>query len=409
MRSPATKVGSWPRSARGIVFGSCGAALQHERRVGRAVACAEAPCACSSASDSRASGSGGRHRRQAARGVVRHRQGRRVGREGTRRAARQVCDGRPGGFVESIIHDRPPASGRRAPPPPPVRRLGRPAGAQAPSTQWLAASRRRTVCGPPRVRLASADASFRRYLRVDARRGGADRIVMDAPPDQENSAPFVQVAQLMARRRRDARRGCSSGTRPQGFLLLDDLGTADHDRRDRPGRCRGRPAAVHAGRSMHLIRWQLASKPGVLPPYDQALLERELALFPEWYIERHRGVRVEGRLQERLERSFRLIVENNLAGAPRLRAPRLHAAQPDGPRSGEPHAGRAGFPGRGVRPDHLRHRQPDARRLPELGRGVRARHHRALLGAGAQGRAAGRRRTSARSIARSNGWACSAT
>ena len=47
--------------------------------------------------------------------------------------------------------------------------------------------------------------------------------------------------------------------------------------------------------------------------YDRALLERELALFPEWYIGRHRGIAVEGKLKERLERSFKLIVESNLA------------------------------------------------------------------------------------------------
>jgi aminoglycoside/choline kinase family phosphotransferase len=32
------------------------------------------------------------------------------------------------------------------------------------------------------------------------------------------------------------------------------------------------------------VAWQLAS-PGVLPPYDDALLSRELALFPDWYLE----------------------------------------------------------------------------------------------------------------------------
>ena len=76
--------------------------------------------------------------------------------------------------------------------------------------------------------------------------------------------------------------------------------------------------------------------------------------------------------------------------AQRLRAPRLHAAQPDDARAMRRTApGRAGLPGRGLRPHHLRHRQPDARRLPELGRGIRAGHHRALLAEGAQGRLAG--------------------
>ena len=180
--------------------------------------------------------------------------------------------------------------------------------------QWMERIAARHHLLPASVRLASADASFRRYFRVDAAGAGAPtRIVMDAPPAQENSAPFVQVAKLMA----------EAGVRvPQvlewdetaGFLLLDDLGRQTMlDVID--------PADANAARPLYdqaidaLIRWQLASKPDVLPPYDRALLERELALFPEWYIARHRGVAIQGQLKERLERSFRAIVENNLTAA----------------------------------------------------------------------------------------------
>jgi aminoglycoside/choline kinase family phosphotransferase len=180
--------------------------------------------------------------------------------------------------------------------------------------QWMGRISERQHLLPASVRLASADASFRRYFRVDASADAPTRIVMDAPPAQENSAPFVQVAKLMA----------EAGVRaPQvlewdaaeGFLLLDDLGRQTMlDVID--------PADPQAARPLYdravdsLIRWQLASKPGVLPPYDRALLERELALFPDWYITRHRGIAVEGQLKERLERSFKAIVENNLAAAP---------------------------------------------------------------------------------------------
>ncbi|MGE8201352.1 MAG: aminoglycoside phosphotransferase family protein [Variovorax sp.] len=177
---------------------------------------------------------------------------------------------------------------------------------------WVAAVAPAHRLLPGTVRLASADASFRRYFRLDTADPAAPtRIVMDAPPDKENSAPFVQVAQLMA----------GAGVlapmvlewdQPRGFLLLDDLGRQTMlDVID--------PARPDASRPLYdqaidaLIRWQLASKPGVLPPYDRALLERELALFPEWYIGRHRGIAVEGKLKERLERSFKLIVESNLA------------------------------------------------------------------------------------------------
>ncbi|WPH14087.1 aminoglycoside phosphotransferase family protein [Variovorax paradoxus] len=164
---------------------------------------------------------------------------------------------------------------------------------------------------PETVRLASADASFRRYFRIDATGNAASRIVMDAPPDKENSEPFVQVARLMAEAGVTAPQ-VLEWDRSHGFLLLDDLGRETMlDVID--------PARPDASRPLYdqaidaLIRWQLASRPGVLPPYDRALLERELALFPEWYIGRHRGIAVEGQLKERLERSFRLIVESNLA------------------------------------------------------------------------------------------------
>jgi aminoglycoside/choline kinase family phosphotransferase len=99
-----------------------------------------------------------------------------------------------------------------------------------------------------------------------------------------------------------------------GFMLITDLGTqtmievVDRDRPDA-----NRPLYMRAVDA--LIAWQLSSKPGVLPPYDRALLERELALFPDWYIEKHRGIRVEGKLRETLDRMFALIVERNLASA----------------------------------------------------------------------------------------------
>jgi aminoglycoside/choline kinase family phosphotransferase len=62
-----------------------------------------------------------------------------------------------------------------------------------------------------------------------------------------------------------------------------------------------------------LVAWQLASKPGVLPPYDDALLSRELALFPDWYLGQHRGVVLQGKQRETLDQQFRLIVAHNLA------------------------------------------------------------------------------------------------
>lgn len=160
------------------------------------------------------------------------------------------------------------------------------------------------------LRIASADASFRRYLRLDDDRGGS-AIVMDAPPEKENCRPFVQVAQLMRDAGLHAPR-VREWDEALGFMLLDDLGTKtliEVVDRERP----------HANRALYqkaieaLIAWQLASRPGVLRPYDAALLQRELALFPDWYLAKHRGIAVDGALRDTLDAQFRLIVERNLA------------------------------------------------------------------------------------------------
>lgn len=179
--------------------------------------------------------------------------------------------------------------------------------------QWLSGLAGPQGLRPETARLASVDASFRRYFRVDTTTAGRARIVMDAPPDKEDSAPFVQVAALMAEAGVTAPQ-VLDWDRTHGFLLLDDLGPQTMlDVID--------PANADASRPLYdqaidaLIRWQLASKPGVLPPYDRALLERELQLFPDWYIAQHRGIAVEGKLKERLERAFKLIVDSNLASS----------------------------------------------------------------------------------------------
>ena len=198
-----------------------------------------------------------------------------------------------------------------------------PAGAagNGPSVPWPDPDRERafhrwlaTVAGPhgldpASVRPASADASFRRYLRVDGTQGS--RIIMDAPPDKEDCRPFVQVARLMADAGLHVPR-VLAWDEPQGFMLLDDLGrqtmieVVDPDRPEA-----NQPLYLRAIDA--LVTWQLASRPGVLPAYDAALLQRELALFPDWYLARHRGVAVEGKLRDTLDDAFRLIVARNLA------------------------------------------------------------------------------------------------
>ena len=156
---------------------------------------------------------------------------------------------------------------------------------------------------------ASADASFRRYFRLIAGPGTA--IVMDAPPDREDVHAFVKVAKLMA----DAGVHVPivvAADLEQGFLLLTDLGTTTYltvlDGNDPTSAWPLMSDAIDA-----LILWQCASKPDVLPPYDDTLLRRELALYPDWYVARHLGVALDATQQKTLADAFDLIVANNRA------------------------------------------------------------------------------------------------
>ncbi len=167
------------------------------------------------------------------------------------------------------------------------------------------------------LRPASTDASFRRYLRVDAQPGVgvASRIIMDAPPDLENSAPFVQVASVMAAAGLSVPQVLDWDA-AQGFLLLSDLGSQTMMDVIHPQDANANQAlylkAVDA-----LLAWQLASRPGVLPVYDEALLRRELTLFPDWYLIQHRGVALDSKMAATLEDAFSKIAADN------LRAPRV--------------------------------------------------------------------------------------
>jgi len=62
-----------------------------------------------------------------------------------------------------------------------------------------------------------------------------------------------------------------------------------------------------------LVDWQAASREGELPPYDEALLRRELSLFPEWYVGRHLGVTLDSAERDSIEKVFRRILAANLA------------------------------------------------------------------------------------------------
>ncbi len=156
---------------------------------------------------------------------------------------------------------------------------------------------------------ASADASFRRYFRITRHSGGHETfIAMDAPPDKEDVRPFLHVANLLQAAGVHVPRAVAEDV-SNGYLLLTDLGTQTFlDVLNEANADDLFSAAIDA-----LIKWQLASKPGLLPAYDEALLRRELNLFPDWYIAKHLQLPLSESQQATLTRMFDLIIKNNLA------------------------------------------------------------------------------------------------
>jgi len=154
---------------------------------------------------------------------------------------------------------------------------------------------------------ASADASFRRYFRATFS-DGTTKVVMDAPPQHEDCKPFLHVGKLFE----------DAGTHvphvyaqdlTQGFLLLSDLGNTTYLQALNAQSAK----ELYGAATDALIKIQLASRENELPPYDEALLRRELNLFPEWYIAKHLGVTLTAKQQSKLEEVFVRILSNNLA------------------------------------------------------------------------------------------------
>jgi len=172
---------------------------------------------------------------------------------------------------------------------------------------WLGVER-----GWPLARLApaSADASFRRYFRA-WRTDGATRIVMDAPPEKENVAPYLAVAALLERCGVHVPHVEASDAR-QGFVLLEDLGSLPYLTRLRAG---ADPDALYADALAALLRIQLRGRALAreLPPYDAAVLEREMALMPEWFCARHLGLVLDDAERALLHGSFAFLIAEALA------------------------------------------------------------------------------------------------
>ncbi len=158
---------------------------------------------------------------------------------------------------------------------------------------------------------ASADASFRRYFRVTDQTGKSV-IAMDAPPPLEDCAPFVKIARLMQKAGVFAPQVLAQNL-SEGFLLLTDMGTQTYlDVFSNPTNI-GKALPLFRDATDSLIKWQLATQPNVLPAYDEALLRKELQLFPDWYVAKHLGKSLDSKQQAQWDAVCNALVARALS------------------------------------------------------------------------------------------------
>ena len=163
---------------------------------------------------------------------------------------------------------------------------------------------------PGQLQPASADASFRRYFRWSD--GQRSLIIMDAPPPQEDVRPFIRIGDLLADAGVHTPEILAADT-DQGLLLMEDLGARTYLESIQAGITPAEFERLFAGAIQVLVRWQLTSRPGVLPDYDEAVLRRELQLFPEWFVGRHLDRQLNADQQADWESLCAVLLDSHLA------------------------------------------------------------------------------------------------
>jgi aminoglycoside/choline kinase family phosphotransferase len=157
---------------------------------------------------------------------------------------------------------------------------------------------------PVRIEVASADASFRSYWRVGD--GTTNWILMDAPPDKENSAPWLDIGARLHQAGLHTPEVYAADLK-EGFVLMEDLGTRTY----LPELNDASADSLYADAFAALARMQNVDAHG-LPVFDRAQMVMEMELMPEWFLRRHLGFAASCAQLDVIEAAFTLLVSATL-------------------------------------------------------------------------------------------------
>jgi len=154
---------------------------------------------------------------------------------------------------------------------------------------------------------ASADASFRRYFRLEDKVNGDSKIIMDSPPEKEDSHPFIRIAGSLDEIGLNVPKIYAQNFE-QGFFLLSDLGSIDYLSEINDSNA----DKLYQDAIQTLLRLQ-SNNGLLLPVYDAALLNQEMKLFIDWYLIKHIQLKLSESQTNMLEMAFALLVKSALA------------------------------------------------------------------------------------------------
>lgn len=160
---------------------------------------------------------------------------------------------------------------------------------------------------------ASGDASFRRYYRLTA--SDETFIVMDAPPEQEDCATFIDIAERLFIAGINTPRIIAKDLQ-QGFLVLSDLGDEQYlHRLSQADVADTEVEQLYADAMQALLRMQQQADFEGLPAYDEKLLKQEMELFRHWLLQEHVGLQLTKQTQSMLDDLFNLLADEALGQA----------------------------------------------------------------------------------------------
>lgn len=157
----------------------------------------------------------------------------------------------------------------------------------------------------------AGDASFRRYFRLVSE--GKTRVIMDAPPTKETLAPFINIAEVLAKQGIHTPMVFAVDY-VQGFALLEDLGDAlllgalTSENAD----------TLYQSAIKTLVQIQSTSVTNpLLPHFDKPFMLNEICLFREWFLSAYLNMTLDAEDELLLKNTFDWLT-NQIADQPQV-------------------------------------------------------------------------------------------